>query len=402
MNASIIHRVKLALAAIVLVLFFTKFVKADEQTYSRVLRGTVLVVNGDGLGSGVLVDGNRKLVVTAGHVVGDSADVTVCFPDFQANGRPNTSQSHYLTSLKKLGIHAHVLKSDPTRDVAVLQLDRLPSDALEVPMATAPVMPGQTVFAIGNSGADDDDFMWCYRDGGVRQVCHKHLVTGGRRIDAEMIETTIASNHGDSGGPIVNARGELIAITVTHHADRSPEDIGQNIGYCTEVSEIRALLDSLNVTTTTTPNLLTISPLINATQSNNAGVTFTGLAAEIDAVRGLPLLNGVNVNVRLSITGYAHHDCDLIATLADSHGNVVLDASGKAIQSSMILAPTYDETNYYNDPARHLTLRFMQPQIQSAMHGATTYSFLISVRDKATGQWITTAPAKVDFTEPAN
>ena len=142
---------------------------------------------------------------------------------------------------------ARVVAADPSRDIAIVQLDHVPASMKAIPLAEHGPVQGDRIFGIGHSGTDDDDRLWSYRDCSVRIVCHKRLVLGGRNIDARMFETTIASNHGDSGGPMVNSRGELIGVTVTHHGDSEPEDAGQKVGYCTDVSEIRVVLGQVDL-----------------------------------------------------------------------------------------------------------------------------------------------------------
>src|SRR3989449_5235967 len=141
-----------------------------------------------GLGSGVLISPDGK-VLTAAHVV-QTADVI---------------EVQFLTgeSLK-----ARVLSSEPSADVALLQLERPPrgpfvaklgdSDAVEV---------GEQVFVVGAPL-------------GVSHTLTVGYISGRRRPNAtfsgmsraEYFQTDAAVNQGNSGGPMFNLQGEIIGI----------------------------------------------------------------------------------------------------------------------------------------------------------------------------------------------
>lgn len=157
--------------------------QSDEQTsidvYRRVSPAVVTISTSRGSGSGSIVS-PEGLVLTNNHVVRDARGgvVTVRTP---AGGR-YTGQ---------------VIATDPTNDLALVRLnttDRLPT----VPLSKAEnIQVGQRVFAIGSpfglSGT---------------------LTTGilsrvGRNGD---LQTDAALNPGNSGGPLLNSRGELIGV----------------------------------------------------------------------------------------------------------------------------------------------------------------------------------------------
>src|SRR5262249_9162321 len=107
----------------------------------------------------------------------------------------------------------------PSRDLALIKIDRIPKDIQAMPVAKIWVTPGQTVYSIGNSQAAGgaSGSLWGYFDGKVRQVGHKTLPIRGHNmafdISARMVETTSPSNPGDSGGPLINEHGELVGVT---------------------------------------------------------------------------------------------------------------------------------------------------------------------------------------------
>src|SRR5438309_390239 len=76
--------------------------------------------------------------------------------------------------------------------------------------------------------------------GTARQVYHKKFAVGKDEnkfvIDARIVETQTPTNPGDSGGPVVNEQGELVAVNDSHNIN------AQLVNNCIDVSEVRAFL----------------------------------------------------------------------------------------------------------------------------------------------------------------
>ncbi|MBM3214609.1 PDZ domain-containing protein [Candidatus Poribacteria bacterium] len=143
------------------------------------------------LGSGVIFDAEHGYVLTNEHVIEDATYVTVRLQD----GRE---------------FRAEILGEDPIADLAVLKIDGedLPaclfgtSDDLRI---------GEWAIAIGNP------FGQLVRDlkpsvtVGVISATNR-VVQVGNRTYSNLIQTDAAVNPGNSGGPLVNAAGEVIGI----------------------------------------------------------------------------------------------------------------------------------------------------------------------------------------------
>lgn len=135
-----------------------------------------------GSGSLVAVDQTSGLVVTNWHVVRDAAEpVVVYFPDgFRSR--------------------AYVLRTDKDWDLAALAIRRPRVE----PIALASEAPqfGDPLTIIGyGTGA--------YRAEGGH--CTQYLSPGGQ-LPMEMVELSAAAREGDSGGPILNNRGEMAGV----------------------------------------------------------------------------------------------------------------------------------------------------------------------------------------------
>ncbi|MGW8257631.1 MAG: S1 family peptidase, partial [Thermoguttaceae bacterium] len=140
--------------------------------------------NGVSFGSGSLVAVNQTygLVVTNWHVVRDaSSTVWVAFPD---------------------GFYspATILKIDRDWDLAALAVWR--PNAAPIPLASEAPQPGERLTIAG------------YGSGWFRATSGRctQYVSPGKNLPFEMLELSVPARNGDSGGPILNDRGELAGV----------------------------------------------------------------------------------------------------------------------------------------------------------------------------------------------
>jgi len=140
-----------------------------------------------GLGSGVIVDANNGYILTNYHVVGEADEITVTLNDQRE-------------------FDAKVIGADKASDVAVIQIkaDNLTAAPLG---RSEDLRVGEIVVAIGSP---------LNLSGTVTQGI---VSATGRRADIlgdygfeNFIQTDAAINVGNSGGPLVNLRGEIIGI----------------------------------------------------------------------------------------------------------------------------------------------------------------------------------------------
>ena len=158
--------------------------------YSAASPSVVSVRTGDGSGTGFLVDSNGTIVTNA-HVVGTSDQVQVRFND-------------------KGSYHdAQVLSVDASTDLAAIKVDE--SDAQGVqPLKLADsdaAKVGDSVVAIGYPLGLDRTATAGIVSGLERQIRSPN----GFSID-KVIQTDAAVNPGNSGGPLLNDKGEVIGV----------------------------------------------------------------------------------------------------------------------------------------------------------------------------------------------
>ncbi len=217
----------------------------SQQVYRRLLKSATLIEIPGWRGSGALVNGDERLVITNYHVVhmnGKTArEVVCCFPAVDADGRAIAEIGHYAAAVRAdpAGHRAQVLAVEPARDLALLRVNRLPAGVQPLPLARASAEPGQPVHSIGNPGGSDA--LWVYTSGSVRTGPYRKRwqASGGADVfslDAIIIESQSPINPGDSGGPLVNDAAELVAVTEGSNRKAN------SINFFIDVSEVKRFL----------------------------------------------------------------------------------------------------------------------------------------------------------------
>jgi tetratricopeptide (TPR) repeat protein/S1-C subfamily serine protease len=187
--------------------------------YRQTLRGTAWVITPTkGKGTGWVVDRNRKLLITNFHVVADHESVDVVFP-VHRDGQLVTERSYYTGNLRELqrtgrAVSGKVRRTDAARDLALIELDALPDDVIELKLAATKPLPGDGVHSIGNRR--DLDELWGYTSGHVRQTFRtaEGYFWQGRQLakGAGMVLVDSPILEGDSGGSLVNGRSEIVGV----------------------------------------------------------------------------------------------------------------------------------------------------------------------------------------------
>lgn len=168
-----------------------------------------------GIGSGVLVAAEGK-VVTAAHVVQTADQVTV---EFGEGTR----------------VQARVVASDAAADLALLQLERVPSGVVPARLGDSDrAEVGDQVFVVGAPLGITHTLTV-----GHVSARRRPNNTFGGLVSAELLQTDAAINQGNSGGPMFNLDGEVIGI-VSHIVSRSGGSEG--LGFVVTSNMARHLL----------------------------------------------------------------------------------------------------------------------------------------------------------------
>ncbi|MBL0142365.1 MAG: Do family serine endopeptidase [Betaproteobacteria bacterium] len=157
------------------------FLRRFQQQFGGT--GATMQVPVRGQGSGFIVS-EEGLILTNAHVVADASEVTVKLTD-------------------RREFRAKVLGSDRKTDIAVLKIE-----ASELPVVAVgnpdDLLVGEWVLAIGSPFGFDNSVTV-----GVVSAKGRTLPDGSA---VPFIQTDAAVNPGNSGGPLFNARGEVVGI----------------------------------------------------------------------------------------------------------------------------------------------------------------------------------------------
>jgi serine protease Do len=205
--------------------------------YERALTSTALIIDRKGgMGTGFLIDKTRRLLVTAYHVVDETDDIFVIFPEFKSDGSVNTEYSYYFgTNAKPNTVKGKVVFRVKSKDLALVQIDNIPTGFETFSLSAKRAKPGEKTYTLGNPGSSNG--MWIFSEGITRQIFDDFEITyEGQDVRAAVAQTTNPTNPGDSGGPVLNSAAEIIGLTSGHSGDDA-----RLLSYAIDVIEIRAM-----------------------------------------------------------------------------------------------------------------------------------------------------------------
>ncbi len=146
-----------------------------------------------GSGSGVYID-ERGYIVTNYHVV-DGADIVT------------------VQLLDGTEIEVEEVLTDESTDIALVKVAAMPEGVLPVPMGDSDQLTiGELAIAIGNPGALSDVYPGTVTAGIVSGLERENVNAGNFSRAVNVIQTDAPINGGNSGGALLNGRGELVGI----------------------------------------------------------------------------------------------------------------------------------------------------------------------------------------------
>lgn len=195
-----------------------KVMAVYERTAPAVVAIWSVVGRREGLGSGAIIDPSG-VVLTNYHVVRGSSRLDIVLSD----------RTRYT---------GQVLGGDPQNDLAVVRLIDSPGRLPTIPLGDLDgVRPGALAIAIGNPGGLERSVTV-----GVVSGLNRTLRdTPAQAPIREAIQTDAAINQGNSGGPLLNSKGELIGINTAIEVVSGQRGFG-GIGYAVPVSTVKRYL----------------------------------------------------------------------------------------------------------------------------------------------------------------
>lgn len=207
-----------------------------KQVNETGLRGAVWILNGtvanhQSHGSGWILDKEAGLIVTNEHVIEGKDEVEIFFPVYDGT-KPNRDYRHYLNNVKPT--KAIVLDREYNRDLAILKVESIPATSRALKIAAASVEEGDEVRTVGGLPRGNEA-LWGIVRGEVRLVAKR---ANAHNWHGQMLVTDMASNPGNSGGAILNDRGEVVGVAESGYAG----NVALNVTPHTDLAELKAYL----------------------------------------------------------------------------------------------------------------------------------------------------------------
>jgi putative serine protease PepD len=159
-----------------------------QSIYRLTHKGVVEITASQGQGSAFVYDGDGHIVTNA-HVVDGTSSVSVKF----WNGKT---------------FAARVVGTDASTDLAVLKVDAPLSELFPLSLGdSSNLVVGDEVVAIGSPFGLEGTVT-----SGIVSALHREMTSPNRFAIDNSIQTDAAINHGNSGGPLLDARGKVVGV----------------------------------------------------------------------------------------------------------------------------------------------------------------------------------------------
>ena len=159
-----------------------------QSIYQLANKGVVEITAGQGQGSGFVYDSDGH-IITNDHVVAGTSSVSVKF----WNGKTFT---------------ARVVGTDASTDLAVLKVDAPVSQLFPLTLGdSSNLVVGDQVVAIGSPFGLEGTVT-----SGIVSALHREMTSPNHFAIDNSIQTDAAINHGNSGGPLLNAQGKVVGV----------------------------------------------------------------------------------------------------------------------------------------------------------------------------------------------
>jgi S1-C subfamily serine protease len=190
-------------------------VRVNSTSHSTSLSAPV-----SALGSGFVIDKTGH-IVTNYHVVEGAAKVTVSFSNRDS-------------------VNAEIVGTDPSTDLALLRVQASASALTPLPLGNSDkVRVGDSVVAIGNPFGLDRTVT-----SGIVSALQRLITAPNRFTIDHVIQTDAPINHGNSGGPLLNARGQVIGVnTQIETGDVATGNVG--IGFSVPSNTVKDVVAQL-------------------------------------------------------------------------------------------------------------------------------------------------------------
>ena len=305
----------------------------------------------EGAGTGVIVGENdtELLIATNNHVVEGATSLSVGFIDEES-------------------VEGEVKGTDVNNDLAVVsvKLSDIPEDTMnQIKIATVgdsdDLQLGDQVVAIGNALGSGQSVTSGYVSALDRDLTLTEQ--SGTTINSTgLIQTDAAINEGNSGGALLNMKGELIGINEAKSSSTSTGAAVDNIGFAIPIDKAEESLQQLM-------NLKTREK-VDASQASYLGIRGEDVSAEASELYGIPTGAVITEIVENGPADQA----------GVKKGDILTELDGRSISS---MAQLQDVLQYY---AAGETVDLVVQRSDNGEYQAQTLSITLGSADDAQNQ----------------
>ena len=189
-----------------------------KNTYRGVVEITARSNGGSAEGSGFVYDSSGH-IVTNQHVVDGAQSISVRF----WNGKTYSAQ---------------LVGSDSSTDLAVIKVNAPDSQLYPLTLGSSSKLAvGDPVVAIGSPFGLEETVT-----SGIVSALHRSIDSPANFAISDTIQTDAAINHGNSGGPLLNAQGQVIGVNAQIRSD-SGDNAG--VGFAIPSDTVRSIAGQL-------------------------------------------------------------------------------------------------------------------------------------------------------------
>ena len=255
------------------------------------------------LGSGFVID-KAGHIVTNYHVIAGAKTVEVSFSNHDS-------------------MKARVVGKDPGTDIALLKVDARSRALTPLTLGDSDtVRVGDSVVAIGNPFGLDRSVT-----AGIVSALQREISAPNSYTIDHVIQTDAAINHGNSGGPLLNANGRVIGVNAQIETGQAGEAGGNvGIGFAIPIDTVRTVVAQLLKT--------------GSVEHASLGITGVAITPEIANVFHFPVSHGVLVATVKAGSGAAKAGLKAATTQAvvagdtwPIGGDLIVQADGQTIGS---------------------------------------------------------------------
>lgn len=184
-----------------------------------------------GSGSGTYIrtleDGKGGYVLTNNHVIEDG-------------------EKYRILWLDGTEMEAELVGADSGTDIAVLKFtEEAPAGAVPVVMGDSDGLQiGELAIVIGNPGAGGNVLFGTVSAGIISGLERNEISAGNFSRSVSVIQTDAAINFGNSGGALLNSRGELVGVP-TLKISASYSAVYEGLGFCVPINTVKPLIEQI-------------------------------------------------------------------------------------------------------------------------------------------------------------